>query len=301
VIDDEQPAESFKLGPATALVQPNGAQWGKSPHLPRVPTLREMCVAIDPLIDDYPVPPDPYNELVELLELAQLRDDPNALISVVPGRERKRISRFLLQHPQPYGAAYDETRPVSAPAIQTGRELARWFESETPGMPHRHALNYLFKHLPHPPLSQARIWAALDVCIYGALLAAWYYKWEDPRTRYRPRPIELCPELSVLYNFSTKQSTVTDGIPKTSPSPSPGTPRHPAYPAGHSIVGAAASEVLSYFFPDFRSDFDDLADNTGMARLWAGIHYRSDHRFGNAAGRAVAKLVIERLRRDGAN
>jgi hypothetical protein len=40
-----------------------------------------------------------------------------------------------------------------------------------------------------------------------------------------------------------------------------------------------------------------MADNCGMARLWAGIHYRSDHQGGVALGRAVARLVIEQLER----
>jgi hypothetical protein len=83
------------------------------------------------------------------------------------------------------------------------------------------------------------------------------------------------------------------------PDPSPGTPRHPSYPAGHSTHAATASEVLSYFFPDYTADFDDLADNCGIARLWAGIHWRSDHVWGVKLGRCIGRLVIQQIQQDG--
>jgi membrane-associated phospholipid phosphatase len=183
--------------------------------------------------------------------------------------------------------------------IQTGRELARWFEAETPGLDQRQALNYLLPQMGWPPSRQARVWAALDVALYGALLAAWHFKWTDSRTSMRPRPIEVSQQISVLYNFQVNATGSADGDLRKAPQPSPGTPRHPAYPAGHSTVAGAGNTVLAYFFPDFTADFEDLADNAGMARLWAGIHYRSDHLFGLVLGRVVANLVIDQLRRDG--
>jgi len=59
--------------------------------------------------------------------------------------------------------------------------------------------------------------------------------------------------------------------------PTPGTPRHPAYPSGHSTYSAAAAFTLIAFFPQYAEDLLRLADNTGVARLWAGVHWRSDH------------------------
>jgi membrane-associated phospholipid phosphatase len=52
--------------------------------------------------------------------------------------------------------------------------------------------------------------------------------------------------------------------------PTPGTPRHPAYPSGHSTYSAAAAFTLIAFFPQYAEDLLRLADNTGVARLWAG-------------------------------
>jgi hypothetical protein len=77
--------------------------------------------------------------------------------------------------------------------------------------------------------------------------------------------------------------------------PTPGTPRHPAYPSGHSTYSAAAAFTLIAFFPQYAEDLLRLADNTGVARLWAGVHWRSDHTFGQLVGRAVAKLIINQL------
>ncbi len=155
------------------------------------------------------------------------------------------------------------------------------------------------------PPRAARVWAALDVAIYAALAAAWYYKWSAPsgadgkRTRYRPRPIEYDHHVSVLFNLEVDPCGCRDGVRRLLPYPSPGTPRHPAYPSGHSTYSGAASEILSWFFPDYTEDFDDLADNIGMARLWAGIHWRSDHVEGQKLGRCVARLIIQQLQHDG--
>ena len=280
-------------------VQEDAKDWGNSPYLPKVPSLAAILAVTDPLKAQFPFPANPSDEIAELIELSYLREVPTALVSTQPGRVRHPISRFLQVRPQPFGAVYNTLTPPTSPVIQTGRELARWFESETPGLGHRHALNYLLPMTSLSPPAQARIWVALDVTIYAAFLAAWHYKWTDPATSFRPRPIEIVPQLNVLFNFKPNSTGNGDGYLLSAPRPSPGTPRHPAYPSGHSTVGGAASAIIAYFFPDFHGDCEDLADNAGMARLWAGIHYRSDHEFGIAVGRAVAQLVIDDLMRDG--
>jgi hypothetical protein len=284
-----------------AQVSPDAALWCNSPHLPKMPALQQITAACDPLKAIHPIPQDPTNEISELIELSQIRDDPTKISSITLGRERLPISSFLQIRPQPVGAHYNLDTANTAPVIQNGAELSRWFESETPGLGHRLALNFLLPKTNLTPPQQARIWAALDLCTYAAILAAWHYKWTDPQTANRPRPVEVKNDLDILFNFEIGANGHGKGMQRVSPQPSPGTPRHPSYPSGHSTVGGAASELLSYFFPDQREDFDRLADNAGMARLWAGIHYRSDHTFGMAVGRAVAKLITSELAQDGAN
>ncbi len=142
---------------------------------------------------------------------------------------------------------------------------------------------------------------ALDVAIYSALLAAWHYKWasDRPRVAYRIRPCDADPSLSVLFDREVSTDGSGDGAPRSFPTPSPGTPRHPSYPAGHSALGGAASEILGYFFPHEAVELEKLAGNMGIARLWAAVHYRSDHEQGIKLGQSVARLVISQLESDG--
>ena len=293
-------------------------------------------------------------EIREVKELACLRDDPEALFSDERGQERLGLSAFLRLRPQPFGAVVNtlrrgdsmvvngapeprrsaiddcaQPRPDNGlvpcatgcvddffPNIRTGRELARYFESETPGLAHRLALNYLLRDANLSAPYQAMIWAALDVAIYASLSVAWYYKWiadahcelkppcrpmsdyrRQGKTSRRPRPYEVDYEVDVLYNREVNCNASGDGERRIFPDPSPGTPRHPSYPSGHSTYSGAASEVLSYFFPDSAGEFTKLADNTGMARIWAGIHYRSDHLEGNKLGRCVGRIIIQQIER----
>ena len=61
----------------------------------------------------------------------------------------------------------------------------------------------------------------------------------------------------------------------------------------------SVSAVLAYLFPHDAIDLNALGNEAGESRLWAGIHFRSGIDAGLALGRAVAKLVIERARKDG--
>lgn len=187
--------------------------------------------------------------------------------------------------------------------VRTGRQLARLFEDETPGLIHRHALNYLlYKRRDLSPPRQARVWMALDVALYSALVAGWYYKWAAPQEThsYRQRPYEYDRNQSfqVLFDNVVGDKGFGNKCARPGPCPSPGTPRHPAYPSGHSTFSAAASEILAYFFPAEKEQFQRLANNIGTARLWAGVHWRSDHIAGQRVGRAVARRVIEQLEGD---
>ena len=212
-------------------------------------------------------------------------------------------------------------------------ELARAFENETPGLYHRHALNWLlFNRTDISPPRQARIWMALDIAIYTALSAAWYYKWWHPTYSRLLRPAEYARrcknfQLNVLYDDEVddngREVNTTPRPPQASgpEGGNPGTPRHPAWPSGHSTYSAAASHLLEYFFspgtltleddqlvlanpppkPNFRDpvwiarELRRLANNIGEARLWAGVHWLSDHRAGQKIGRAAAQAVVEKF------
>lgn len=254
------------------------------------------------------------------------------------------LSRFLQLQPPPFGTIFDVVAhdTVGIPenevnkqhlrilkknlVIDQGQELARAFESETPGLYHRHALNWIFYSRPDvSPVRQARVWMALDIAIYTALSTAWYYKWSHPSYSRLLRPSEYAERcsakgLSVLYNWKVDDDGQEDERTKR-PGDKPGTPRHPAWPSGHSTYSAAASHLLEYFFSPDTLRVDDqtvfnnsppeskdignpmwiaaelrrLANNIGEARLWAGVHWHADHIAGQKIGRAAAQTVIEQF------
>ena len=165
----------------------------------------------------------------------------------------------------------------------------------------------------------------------AGLLAAWWFKWNDDRTKCRKRPVECFGNLDVMYDRRPNSTNSADGPRRSFPpiarvnlgkndedlkpgemdSPersvgnllpnlpkdqrNAGTPRHPAFPSGHSTYAAAAAYTLIGFFPTYAEQLIRLADNSGVARLFAGIHWRSDHVFGHLVGRAIAELILKQL------
>jgi hypothetical protein len=91
------------------------------------------------------------------------------------------------------------------------------------------------------------------------------------------------------------------------------TPPFPSYVSGHSVVSAAAAEVLTHHFGEnfaytdtselefgirnrsFKS-FRDAALEASWSRLYGGIHYRADLEDGNEMGKRIGSIVIDRLR-----
>lgn len=338
------PPEYALRGPQ---VEPEASWWLQCGAVPR-PVTRAELVSRIPITGPASIPnrfpvaaPTLRAELQELIILARLRDEPAALAHVPSNPDQKQepqqlrlpLSMFLQLRPQPLGAVINAARGQAFPVINTGRELARYVENETPGLPFQVALNYMIRETMWSPPRQAWVWAALNVTIFSALEAAWFLKWRGgTRIERRPRPWECFNQLDVLYDRLPNSTNSADGprrgyppgvrpqqppvpfrpgemvIPEsevpdllTMPptQPTPGTPRHPAYPSGHSTYSAAAARLLIEFFPRYREQLCRLADNIGLGRMWAGVHWRTDHTFGQKVGTAVAELIIEQLRATG--
>jgi hypothetical protein len=56
--------------------------------------------------------------------------------------------------------------------------------------------------------------------------------------------------------------------------------------------------ALIYIFPRDAQAFQDLAQQAGEARSWAGINFRNDVVMGTALGRKVGDKVVERAKTD---
>ena len=76
-----------------------------------------------------------------------------------------------------------------------------------------------------------------------------------------------------------------------------GRPNFPSYPSAHSCLSAAAVGVLVDAFPSSAGDLQAQVKEAGVARLYAGLHFRYDITAGNALGFAVARIAIERAPR----
>lgn len=70
-------------------------------------------------------------------------------------------------------------------------------------------------------------------------------------------------------------------------------PNHPSYPSGHSTIGKTAAVVLSHYFPENRRGWELMAQESGMSRIWAGIHYPMDHTAGVELGEKVGQTAID--------
>lgn len=73
------------------------------------------------------------------------------------------------------------------------------------------------------------------------------------------------------------------------------TPNHPSYPAGHSVIAKAAATLLSHYFPENRKEWERLAEESGLSRIWAGIHFPIDIEVGQALGKQVGEAHVARL------
>ena len=90
------------------------------------------------------------------------------------------------------------------------------------------------------------------------------------------------------------------------------TPPFPSYVSGHSVISAAAAEVMTHYFGEnfsftdtsnlefgianrtFKS-FHDAALEASWSRLYGGIHYRSDLEQGNIMGKQIGETIVSRL------
>jgi len=140
-------------------------------------------------------------------------------------------------------------------------------------------LAYLRDRKPTEPQAE-RAMALANVAMSDAGVAAWDAKF----TYWDPRPENGVRDANIDRNWE----------------PFIDTPFFPSYISGHATYSGAISELLSWIFPESEADFRAKAQEASDARLWGGIHWRSDNTTGLAVGQQVGKAVIERAKTDGA-
>ena len=189
----------------------------------------------------------------------------------------------------------DQFRPPAPPVYNSAQELAelaeikaftRTFASNAKAMFYQAPEGSYFlwydtahkrifeHHLDTNPPRAARAYALMSVARHDAVIACWDAKY----AYWAIRPSQLDKTVITLFP----------------------PPNHPSYPAGHGCNSGAGAQVLAYLFPDEAKFILDKADEAGLSRMWAGIHFRSDIEAGLKLGRQVADVVIARAKGDGA-
>ncbi|MGY3033019.1 membrane-associated phospholipid phosphatase [Bradyrhizobium sp. USDA 4354] len=122
--------------------------------------------------------------------------------------------------------------------------------------------------LSQDPAAATYALAAMNIAMHDACIACWDAKY----AYWQIRPSQLDPELKTLFP----------------------PPNHPSYPAAHGCISTAAAVVLARLFPGDADTLLAIGKEAADARIYAGIHYRSDIDAGQELGRAVAEKVLAR-------
>ncbi len=146
-------------------------------------------------------------------------------------------------------------------------------------------------------LQTAHLLAHVNLAMSDAMIGCWDAKY----TYVSWRPITAI------------QLADTDGNPDTLADPTwtplLATPPFPGYPSAHSCASAAATRVLSHYFGENTaitvtndalpgemrsfSSFSAALEEVINARVFGGIHFRTDCTAGQALGNAVGEYVIQ--------
>jgi membrane-associated phospholipid phosphatase len=151
----------------------------------------------------------------------------------------------------------------------------------------------------HTTLSEnARLFALMNLALGDATVAGW-----DSKLHF----MSWRPVTAIHLADSLNPDTVADPNWK----PLLVTPRHPEYVSAHLIFSSASAGVLAAYFGDdttfslesvglpgvFRtySSFSSALDEVTLARIYAGIHFRSACVDGRTMGTAIAQYVVDHI------
>ncbi len=148
-----------------------------------------------------------------------------------------------------------------------------------------------------PPAGEVlEAYLKMGLALHNVTVACWYSKYH-----YRLERPETFIRSVIDSNWNTPQHT----------------PPFPSYPSGHSMLGMAASEVLTRFFggnykltdlshadriefrgtPRHYNSFDEMARENAASRVLLGVHFRIDCeeglRLGKLIGNEIASLPLK--------
>jgi hypothetical protein len=216
-------------------------------------------------------------------------------------------SEFLLDPPpaltsHEYTKAYNEVMTVgsidSTERPQDRADVARFYAASSPTLVFNQAAQQVAQQRGRSLSENARALALLNIAMNDSLVASFLNKYH--------------------YNYWRPETAIragnTDGNPKTDPDPSFApfvtTPCFPSYPSNHGSAANGAAEILRRTYGEgghfitlsnpavpnivlqyttFRQITDDISD----ARVYGGIHFRTDQAAGERLGKAIGKAVYK--------
>ena len=214
---------------------------------------------------------------------------------------------FLLDPPpaltsNEYAKAYNEVMTVggvtSTARPQDRADVALFYASDSPSQVFNQAAQEVAQQEGGTLSENARAFALLNMAISDSLVASFFNKYH--------------------YNFWRPETAIhggdTDGNRKTDPDPDYApfvvTPCFPSYPSNHGSAANAAAEVLRRLYGEAAhsmtltnavtptvalqyTSFRQIADDISDARVYGGIHFRTDQDAGAVLGRAVGTAVYK--------
>jgi hypothetical protein len=226
------------------------------------------------------------------------------------------VREYLLDPPplltsREYAKTYNEVLTVgsinSTERPQDRANVALFYAAASPTQVFNQAVQQVAQERWHSLTENARALAVMNMAMNDSLVAAFFNK-------YR-------------YNFWRPETAIhagdTDDNPKTDPDPSWApfvtTPCFPSYPSNHGSAANSAAEILRRIYgegghfmrlsnptvPDIilqYTTFKQITDDISDARVYGGIHFRTDQvageRLGDAIGGAVYRNNLRRMHGD---
>jgi hypothetical protein len=200
-----------------------------------------------------------------------------------------------------YAANFNETKTLGS-AISSSRTaeqtlIANYWAGNAAVSWNRVTSSLAIAH--HTSLSEnARLFALMNLALADATVAGW-----DSKLHF----MSWRPVTAIRLADSLNPDTAAD--PDWTPLLV--TPRHPEYVSAHLIFSSASAGVLAAYFGDdttfslesvglpgvFRTynSFSSALDEVTLARIYAGIHFRSACVDGRTMGTAIAHYVLEHV------
>jgi hypothetical protein len=217
-------------------------------------------------------------------------------------------SDFLLDPPPAltsgkYAKAYNEVMTVgslnSTQRPQDRANVALFYAASSPTQVFNQAAVEVALQQGRSLSENARALALINMAMNDSLVASFLNKY--------------------TYNFWRPETAIhagnTDGNPNTIGDPNWApfvlTPCFPSYPSNHGSAGNAAAEVLRHLYDDDHgvsitltnstvptivlqyTSFEQITDDISDARVYGGIHFRTDQKAGEKLGKAVGRAVYK--------